>query len=68
MGPLKDENKLQVDEKNNKNWKFKKSLKMYDITNFKTIRYKMTALIHESSMTSFWDRSDFYTYLKILNK
>ena len=21
MGPLKDENKLQVDEKNNKNWK-----------------------------------------------
>ena len=44
MGPLNDENKLQVDEKNNKNEKFEKSLKMYNIINFQTIRYRLTAL------------------------
>ena len=44
MRPLNDENKLQVDEKNRKKTeKFKKSLKMYNIINFETIGYKMTA-------------------------
>ena len=42
-GPLNDENKLQVDEKNNKNWKVRKKLKMYIISS-KTIRYKLSAL------------------------
>ena len=37
-------NNLQVDEKNNKNEKFEKSLKMCIIINFKTVRYKLTAL------------------------
>ena len=40
MGPLGDESKLQVDEKNKKTEKFEKSLKMYNIINFETIRYK----------------------------
>ena len=49
MGPLNDENKLQVDEKNNKNRKIEKSLKiikMY-IVNFKTINWllRVTSLI-----------------------
>ena len=44
MGPLKDEKKLQCDEKNNKNKKNLKSLKINNIINFKTIRYKLTAL------------------------
>ena len=43
MGPHKDENKLQVDEKNNKFRKVLKTLTKYNITNFKTIRYKLTA-------------------------
>ena len=41
MRPLNDENKLQIDEKKTtKNKKFEKSLKMYNILNFETIRYK----------------------------
>ena len=44
MGPLNDENELQGDEKNkNENEKSLLSLKMYNIINFKTIRYKLTA-------------------------
>ena len=44
MGPLDDENKLQVGEKNNKNSKkFEKISKKYNIKNFMTIRYKLTA-------------------------
>ena len=43
MGPLNDENNLQFDEKNKKNKKFGKSSKKYNIINFKTIRYKLTA-------------------------
>ena len=43
MGPLDDENKLQVDKKNNKKWKIEKSLKMYRIVNFKTICSELTA-------------------------
>ena len=42
MESLIGENKLQFDEKNNKNWKVWKNINMI-ITNFKTIRYKMTA-------------------------
>ena len=38
MGLLNDENKLQVDEKNNKTEKFENSLKMFCIINFRTIR------------------------------
>ena len=40
MGPLYVENKLQVDEKNNKNWKIWKIVKYpktYNIINFKTM-------------------------------
>ena len=47
MGPLNDEIKINVDEKNNKNWKIKKSstfLKMYCIINFQTLRNQLTAL------------------------
>ena len=43
MGPLIDENNLQFDERNNKNWKAWKNFKMF-IINFKIIRYKLTAL------------------------
>ena len=43
MGPHKDENKLHVDEKNNKIRKIIKTLTMYNIINFNTIRYKLTA-------------------------
>ena len=40
MRPLKDEIKLQDDEKKTtKSEKFKKSLKLYDIINFENIRY-----------------------------
>ena len=34
MGPLNDENKLQVNEKNNKNKKYEKSLKIYNSITF----------------------------------
>ena len=47
MGPLNDENKLQVDENNYKKWKnckILKILKLYKIINFKNIRYELTAL------------------------
>ena len=44
MEPLNDKNKLQIDEKNNKNWNVWKNLKKYSIMNFETIRYKPTAL------------------------
>ena len=43
MGPLNDDNKLQVDEENKKNCK----LKMY-IINFMTNRYKLTASVASS--------------------
>ena len=44
MEPLKEENKLQVYEKN-KNWKLKmKSLRRNKIGNFNTIRNKLSAL------------------------
>ena len=42
MEPLNDENKLHVDEKNQK-WK-KKHLETNNIINFKTICHKLTAL------------------------
>ena len=42
MRPLNDENKLQVDKKKTK-LKSLKNHKMHKITNFETIRYKMTA-------------------------
>ena len=42
MGPLNDENKLKVDEKN-KTEKLKNSLKIYIIINFKAIRCKLSA-------------------------
>ena len=48
MGPLIDENVLQVDENNNK---FEKSLKRYNNKIFKTIQNKLTAsdkIIHSS--------------------
>ena len=46
MRPLTDENKLQVDEKNNKKLKkLKKKLKKF-IINFETIRYKLSALVN----------------------
>ena len=54
MGPLNDENKLQVDERT-KTEKVEKSLKMYNIINFMTIRYKLTALGYHHS---------FYIYLQ----
>ena len=42
--PLNDENKLQVDEKKStKIEMLKKSVKLYNIINFETIRYKITA-------------------------
>ena len=44
MGPLNEETKLQVDDKNNKNRKILKILKMYKIKIFKTIGYNLTAL------------------------
>ena len=47
MVPFNDENKLQVGEKNNENWKTENSfqiLKMQNIINFITIPYKLTAL------------------------
>ena len=40
---LDDENKLQVDEKEQQNPKNLKFLKMYNITNFKTLCYELTA-------------------------
>ena len=40
MGHLSDENKLEVNEKNNKNWQL---WKMYIIINFTNIRFKLTA-------------------------
>ena len=43
MRPLIDENRLQVDEKTTKSEKFKNSLKKFNIINFETILYKMTA-------------------------
>ena len=43
IGPIVDENKLQFDKKNNKNWKFGKIFQSVD-QNFKIIRYKLTAL------------------------
>ena len=43
MGALNDENKLQVNEKNNKNWHFEKFLKFCEIITFKTICFKLTA-------------------------
>ena len=43
MGPLNKDNKLQVDEKNNKNWNIWKSLKKYNIIKYKTIQYKLKA-------------------------
>ena len=43
MGPLNDENKLQVDKKKTKTAKFEKACKMYNIINFETIRNKATA-------------------------
>ena len=42
MGPLNDEIKLQVDEKNNEN---RKVFENVTIINFKTIRYKLTASV-----------------------
>ena len=41
VGPLNDENELEVDEKNNTNWQI---WRMYVIVNFTNIRYKLTAL------------------------
>ena len=44
MRPLNDENKLQIDgKKQQKQQKFKKSLKKYNIINFETICYKKIA-------------------------
>ena len=44
MGPLNDENNLQVDEKNKqKTEMYGKYLKMNKIIKLKTIRYKLTA-------------------------
>ena len=45
MGPLNDENKLQVikSKKGKKTEKFKKYLKKNCIINFKTIEYKLSA-------------------------
>ena len=44
VGPLSDENKLQVDEKKNKTEKFEKILETNNIKNIKTFRYKLTPL------------------------
>ena len=48
--------------------KIEKSSKIYSITTFKTIRYKLTAsgkfLFIQFSITSFWDLSTNYGYLK----
>ena len=44
MGPLSDENKLQVDEKTIKTEKLKKILKESNINNLMTIRYKLFAM------------------------
>ena len=43
MGPLNYENELLVDEENKKLKKFEKSLILFNIIYFKTIRYKLTA-------------------------
>ena len=49
MGPLNDEKKLQIDEKNNKNQKkIEKSLKIFktcNVINFRTNRYKLTTSV-----------------------
>ena len=43
MGALNDEKKLQVDEKNNKNWKVWKIFENVIIIKFTFICYKVTA-------------------------
>ena len=46
MGPISVENKLQVDEKNNKSEKFEKLSNLYNFLNFMVIRYKITASVN----------------------
>ena len=43
MGPLNDEKKIKIDEKNNKNWKNWKFFENVYYHNFMTIRYQLTA-------------------------
>ena len=45
LGPLDDENKLQVTKSITKTERFEKSLKMYNIINFLNIRYKLIASV-----------------------
>ena len=51
LGIFNSDNKSQVDEMNKKNWKFLKTLKINNIINFKTVRYKkkaMSNIIHST--------------------
>ena len=67
MGPLNDENKLQVDKKNNKNWKIENSLKVTKIITlrlFATNWLLRTTSVIQSWITNWWDQSAFYGYLK----
>ena len=46
MGPLNDENKLQLTKTTTKTEKFEKALIMYNIVNSQTIRYKLSASVN----------------------
>ena len=72
MAPLNDEIKLQVDEKNNKKWKYYKFLTTNNILNFKTIRLLLKilnwlywkSLFIQFSNSSLWELSASYDYKK----